>query len=188
MRPSLMPPDRGLGITRAIATITWICLAIVGENHAEEIRFSTQIRPILAENCLHCHGHDEGQVQGNLRLDTREGAVRSAIQPHSPDRSELMARVSSDDDSLRMPPPETGKRLTEASAMDRAGGPLRTTLGVPPHRGQTSAVDPIHGNYRHRSFHRSPARTSRHAVVSTGRQAAMVATRHLRSSWSATDR
>jgi hypothetical protein len=83
-------------------------------SHAKEIRFSTQIRPILAEYCLHCHGHDEGQVQGNLRLDTREGAVPSAIQPHAPDRSELMARVSSDDDALRMPPPDTGKQLTEA--------------------------------------------------------------------------
>jgi hypothetical protein len=79
---------------------------------ADEIRFSTQIRPILAEYCLHCHGHDEQQLQGDLRLDTREGAIRHAIQPGAPDQSELIARVASDDDSLRMPPAETGKRLS----------------------------------------------------------------------------
>lgn len=79
---------------------------------ADPIRFSTQVRPILAEYCLHCHGHDEEQLQGDLRLDTREGATKSAVQPNSADRSELIARVSSDDNSLRMPPPETGKRLT----------------------------------------------------------------------------
>jgi hypothetical protein len=79
---------------------------------AEEIRFSTQVRPILAEFCLHCHGHDAQQLQGDLRLDTREGAILSVIQPHAPDQSELIARVASDDDSDRMPPPETGKRLS----------------------------------------------------------------------------
>jgi len=81
---------------------------------AEEIQFNTQVRPILAEFCLHCHGHDAEQLQGDLRLDTREGAILSVIQPHTPDQSELIARVASDDDSDRMPPPETGKRLSQA--------------------------------------------------------------------------
>lgn len=79
---------------------------------AEEIQFNTQVRPILAEYCLHCHGHDEEQLHGDLRLNTREGAIGSAIQPHASDQSELIARIVSDDDSIRMPPPETGKRLS----------------------------------------------------------------------------
>jgi hypothetical protein len=94
----------------------WLCtfamLSVVPYIQADEVRFSTEIRPILAEYCLHCHGHDAAQLQGDLRLDTRDGAVGHAIRPNHSEESELIARVSSEDDSLRMPPPETGKRLS----------------------------------------------------------------------------
>jgi hypothetical protein len=112
-----MKPPQGT-LTRAVTlAISWLSalnLACCVSSRADEIRFSTDIRPILAEHCLHCHGHDEAQLQGDLRLDTREGAIRHAIQPNHSSQSELIARVTSDDDSLRMPPPETGKRLTPA--------------------------------------------------------------------------
>ncbi len=94
----------------------WLCtfamLSVASYIQADEVRFSTEIRPILAEYCLHCHGHDEAQLHGDLRLDTRDGAVQHAIRPNNAGESELIARVSSKDDSLRMPPPETGKSLT----------------------------------------------------------------------------
>ena len=45
---------------------------------AKEIDFNTQIRPILSNNCLRCHGPDEeerkGGGDGGLRLDTYDGA------------------------------------------------------------------------------------------------------------------
>lgn len=110
-----MQLSRGIltrALTLTVGLISTVNLASCIASRADEIRFSTDIRPILAEHCLHCHGHDEAQLQGDLRLDTREGAIRHAIQPTQSSQSELIARVTSDDDSLRMPPTETGKRLS----------------------------------------------------------------------------
>lgn len=81
---------------------------------AEEIRFNEQIRPILAENCLACHGPDPAARQADLRLDTEEGAIPSgAIEPGNASESELVARIQTDDPELVMPPPDSHKRLTE---------------------------------------------------------------------------
>ena len=45
---------------------------------AKEINFSRDIRPILSDNCFHCHGPDGGEHgelwKGGLRLDSEEGA------------------------------------------------------------------------------------------------------------------
>lgn len=74
------------------------------------ISFDRDIRPILADNCFACHGPDEKERQAGLRLDLRSGATRPAesgkvaIVPTKPDASELIKRVTSTDDSLRMPP------------------------------------------------------------------------------------
>ncbi|MFN7343201.1 MAG: c-type cytochrome domain-containing protein, partial [bacterium] len=35
----------------------------------EKIDFTTQIQPILSENCYACHGPDEATAEGGLRLD-----------------------------------------------------------------------------------------------------------------------
>lgn len=77
-----------------------------------EIDFSQQVRPILAEHCLHCHGPDEDSVEGGLRLDLEELAKESAIVAYSPDESELIHRLESTDPDQRMPPAKTGKSLS----------------------------------------------------------------------------
>ncbi|MCM8535695.1 MAG: PSD1 and planctomycete cytochrome C domain-containing protein [Lentisphaeraceae bacterium] len=45
---------------------------------AKEIDFNRDIRPILSDNCFHCHGPDGGEYgelwKGGLRLDVEEGA------------------------------------------------------------------------------------------------------------------
>ena len=76
------------------------------------IRFDHDIRPILAEHCLECHGLDAGSRQGDLRLDTAEGAKPQAVLPGRPDESELVRRILSTDPDLRMPPPAKGPGLT----------------------------------------------------------------------------
>ncbi|MEZ6088521.1 MAG: c-type cytochrome domain-containing protein [Pirellulaceae bacterium] len=76
-----------------------------------DIRFNEQIRPILAENCLHCHGPDTGHREGGLRLDTEEGAKASAIVAGDSDNSPFMHRITSPDSDERMPPLESGKSL-----------------------------------------------------------------------------
>jgi hypothetical protein len=47
-----------------------------------------------------------------LRLDTRDGLLEHVVIPQKPDESELIARIFSDDESVRMPPPESKRSLT----------------------------------------------------------------------------
>ncbi len=91
-----------------------------GRLAAEEgVDFNRDIRPILSNNCFACHGPDEATIEAGLRLDNRDQATAElpsgsvAIVPGKPDASELLARVTADDD-LRMPPAEFGKRLSAA--------------------------------------------------------------------------
>ena len=85
----------------------------------ELIDFNRDIRPILSNRCFTCHGPDESQRWGGLRLDMRESAIdqadsgERAVVPGVPEHSELIARVTSDDQYLRMPPPDTGPALTQ---------------------------------------------------------------------------
>lgn len=77
------------------------------------LQFNRDIRPILFDQCLACHGPDSASRKGDLRLDLREAAIeRKAISPGSPDKSELIARIESTDPDLMMPPPSSNKALT----------------------------------------------------------------------------
>ena len=79
-----------------------------------EIDFNRDIRPILAENCFYCHGQDGNKRQGGLRLDQREAAVDSgAVVPFDESGSVLLQRVNSHDASVQMPPPNSGRVLTD---------------------------------------------------------------------------
>jgi Protein of unknown function (DUF1553)/Protein of unknown function (DUF1549)/Planctomycete cytochrome C len=83
------------------------------------VDYNHQIRPILANNCLACHGFDAAERKGNLRLDVRDSALGAAesgehaVVPGQPEVSALISRIHSTDDDLRMPPPETKKKLTD---------------------------------------------------------------------------
>ncbi|PQO27049.1 DUF1553 domain-containing protein [Blastopirellula marina] len=99
------------------------CLALSTANvtAAEaEIDFGRDIRPILSGKCFHCHGPDPETREGGLRLDQAEAASSEldsgaiAIVPGQPSESELIARIVTDDESIRMPPPEIGKSLSAA--------------------------------------------------------------------------
>lgn len=79
---------------------------------AEPVDFAREVLPILAANCFACHGPDEAERAADLRLDTRDGATEHVIVPGDADRSELIARITSADDELRMPPPETERQLS----------------------------------------------------------------------------
>ena len=91
---------------------------------AETIDFNRDIRPILSENCIRCHGPDAHErkggerAKGGLRLDTREGALAmmndfAAIVPGDLEQSELYQRIIATDENDIMPPPDTGKKLTD---------------------------------------------------------------------------
>ncbi len=86
---------------------------------AGKIDFTTQIQPILSENCYACHGPDENTVEGGLRLDVREDALKGgdsgkAIVPGDPGKSLIIERINHSDPYEVMPPPDKKDRLKPA--------------------------------------------------------------------------
>lgn len=90
------------------------CSQVCSLGHAEErLQFNRDIRPILFDACISCHGPDSASRQADLRLDRREAAIDTgAIVPNEPEASELIRRILSEDEAEVMPPPESKKVLT----------------------------------------------------------------------------
>jgi hypothetical protein len=87
-----------------------LCVAWAG---AQDVSFNRDIRPLLADRCFHCHGPNDADRQGELRLDKAggpEGAHSKAIKPGSVGGSELWSRITTDDPELVMPPPDSNKQ------------------------------------------------------------------------------
>lgn len=83
-------------------------------NADRPLEFNRDVRPILIDNCISCHGPDSASREADLRLDRRDDAVdMAAIVPGDPDSSEMIRRILSEDESEVMPPAETKKHLTE---------------------------------------------------------------------------
>ena len=85
----------------------------------DNLQFNRDIRPILSSACLRCHGLDEKARQGELRLDTPEGAFTprgdekvAAIVTGKPDESQMWKRITSTDPDLVMPPPDANRQLS----------------------------------------------------------------------------
>jgi hypothetical protein len=84
---------------------------------AKPVDFNRDIRPILSDTCFKCHGPDEHARMANLRLDETEGlfvdrgGYRIIVPGHSA-QSKLYQKISSKDDSFRMPPIYSGRTLT----------------------------------------------------------------------------
>jgi mono/diheme cytochrome c family protein len=81
----------------------------------QPVSFARQIKPILAGKCFACHGPDEMQRQGELRLDVRDEAVPSVIKPGDGEHSEVYVRVTAADADSRMPPPDAKKPAVTAA-------------------------------------------------------------------------
>jgi len=100
-------------------TITLAFCALWTPTARADVDFNRDVRPILSARCFKCHGPDDTTRESGLRLDTREGAIAEAdsgehaIVPGKPDASELLRRITSDDDSERMPPPEANQDMTD---------------------------------------------------------------------------
>ena len=80
----------------------------------EAVDFVQDVKPILAKHCYACHGPDESE--GGLNLSTKRTAFAEtdsgshAIVPSDPAASEILVRVTSNDEFDQMPP--EGERLT----------------------------------------------------------------------------
>ena len=90
----------------------------VPSEQAGEINFNRDVKPILSDNCYRCHGPDEGERQTELRLDQHDSSLSllesdtHAIVPGDVAASEIIKRITSDDEDTRMPPTDSGKRIT----------------------------------------------------------------------------
>jgi hypothetical protein len=79
----------------------------------ERVDFNFHIKPILSDRCFNCHGPDVENRQGGFRFDLREsafGEADSGMQPivqGDPEASEILARLTAEDPSMRMPPEES---------------------------------------------------------------------------------
>lgn len=129
--PVLHPMNRphgysiaGMLLPTALCTITlcfdaravWADDALIPA--AKQLDYSRDIRPILSSNCFRCHGPDDEKREAELRLDTFEGATARigevhAIIPGDPGASQIMNRILSSDVDEKMPPPDSGKTLTD---------------------------------------------------------------------------
>lgn len=103
----------------AFSTLTLLSQALLAEE--PHVNFSRDVLPILSDRCLHCHGRnvEEGDGDSDLRLDQAETATAdrggyAAIVPGDPDASALVARVSSHDPDQQMPPPSSHRKPLSA--------------------------------------------------------------------------
>ncbi|MDP3071454.1 MAG: DUF1553 domain-containing protein [Opitutaceae bacterium] len=117
--------------------------------------FNRDIRPILSDKCIRCHGPDDENRKGGqngLRLDTAAGAREDlgggafAIVPGHPGKSELIARITTTDDDELMPPRKSGKTLSPAEIdllkrwIESGGAYARHWSYEPPKRSAVPAV------------------------------------------------
>jgi len=95
-----------------------LALCSVPARAADPVSFNRDIRPIFADTCFRCHGPDEAARKGKLRFDIRDKALENrggyfAIAPGNAEESEAALRIYSTDPKELMPPPDSGKVLTD---------------------------------------------------------------------------
>ncbi len=106
--------DKAAGLRKVLQLSMRIisCIALLSAPllAVEAPDFNREVRPILSRHCLKCHGPDAKARKGELRLDTREGALAPAesgaraVVPGNVKDSELIKRIFHADEDERMPP------------------------------------------------------------------------------------
>lgn len=107
--------------TRYFALFAFGILSTLGRPcYGQTVEYARDVRPILSQHCFKCHGPDESQRKGGLRLDVREAALKGgksgvpSIVPKQVEQSEIIKRIDSHDKTEVMPPPAAKLDLTEA--------------------------------------------------------------------------
>ncbi len=90
----------------SLAATCWCATARPADPAAMEF-FEKQVRPVLVEKCLACHGAEK--PKGGLRLDTRDAVLKggqsgAAIVVGKPKDALLLKAISHADKDLKMPP------------------------------------------------------------------------------------
>ena len=100
-----------------VATFSMLAsAAIADETMPGDIQFDRDVRPILTDNCLRCHGPEKSK--SGFRLDDRTAALNGGndntddIVPGHSRWSKLIAYVAGTSPDFQMPPPDRGTPLT----------------------------------------------------------------------------
>jgi Protein of unknown function (DUF1553)./Protein of unknown function (DUF1549)./Planctomycete cytochrome C./F5/8 type C domain. len=108
-----------LSVSVGLSLFSWcVTAAESAKKAAAHVDFNRDIRPILSENCYKCHGPDDGARKAKMRFDIRAEALKPAksgeipIVPGSPEKSQMVARITASDPDDRMPPIKSGKTLS----------------------------------------------------------------------------
>lgn len=105
----------GLLVMCLIGVSLWARAESPGDR-AVAVDFERDIRPILSSRCLKCHGPDD--PKGGLDLTSRDAAIDvGAIDLDAAEQGTLLARVTSTDESLRMPPDGEPLELGEVATL-----------------------------------------------------------------------
>ena len=127
----------------ACAMVISVLLGRAVTAEPEPLDFNRDIRPILSENCLYCHGQDPAKREADLRLDDREAAIAAeAIVPGDPGASAMLERIHSTDPDVLMPPPDSNRRLSadQKQLLDRW---IRQGAEYEPHWAFVPPVRPV---------------------------------------------
>jgi len=111
----------------------FVCLA--GSLRADSVRFQDQIKPLLDQKCISCHGPDK--QKGGLRLDSRAAVLKGgehgpALVPGDGQKSILLQAVRHATKDLAMPPKEKlpAKDVAAIEAWVRDGAPWPEPVAV----------------------------------------------------------
>ncbi|MBA61490.1 MAG: hypothetical protein CMJ76_03905 [Planctomycetaceae bacterium] len=95
----------------SLILIFTVCLQVSAKS---KLDYDRDIRPILSETCFACHGPDENTRQAEFRLDIANDHFITLLSPGNPAGSELVQRLLTEDQELKMPPVDSKKQLTTA--------------------------------------------------------------------------
>ena len=123
MRHSSSFSRKGFGAVLLGALVLSAGIVVAGQQanpvtSERPVDFNWDVKPILSDNCFLCHGPSDQQA--GLRLDDPESAMTVTV-PGSPETSELVRRINSDNDFERMPAAGSNKVLTpdEITTLER---------------------------------------------------------------------
>ena len=117
-RTNLSPPDPFLNMPallsafqlslRAVAVVALLCVCANAGGDEREDFFERQIRPLLIDNCVKCHGAEK--QEGGIRLDSRRQVLQGTpeidalVNAKDVKASRLLQVLLHSEDDVQMPP------------------------------------------------------------------------------------
>ena len=132
----------------------------------EKISFSSQVRPILSNNCYACHGPDSHNQSSPFRLDTEEHSranlakagepPRYGVVPGKPEESLLLQRIATKDPHEIMPPPYGKKPTLTEEQIATVAEWIRQGAEYEPHWAFVAPVKPAVPEVKDKAWPRTP--------------------------------